>query len=118
MADAMQRADQQPGAVDSASEDVRLRTEKERLLAERARLLADRERMKAKKERLLAERDRLLAKEAALRRRLAESEPQVGSNNSNSGKPLSSVGPRKPPRRRRQSRRGRSGKRPSGQPGH
>lgn len=118
MADAIQRADQQPAAADTASEDARLRIEKECLLAEREQLLAERERMKAKKERLLAERDRLLAKEAALRRHLAESEPQVGSNNSNSGKPLSSVGPRKPPGRRRQSRRGRSGKRRSGRSGH
>lgn len=53
---------------------------------------------------------------ASLTSRVAELERRLGLNSSNSGKPPSSDGPRKPPRT--QSLRGKSGKKSGGQPGH
>ena len=61
----------------------------------------------------------LRAENATLKRRLAEVERRLGLNSSNSGKPPSSDGQRKPPAERStQNSRGRSGKRSGGQPRH
>ena len=105
MAEALQAAQHQPGLVDQAAEILRLR-------AENTVYRADKEVDRAKIESL----------EAALataNQRLAELERQLGLNSSNSSKPPSSDGQRKPPAQgRTQSTRGRSGKRSGGQPGH
>ena len=101
MAEALQAAQHQPGLVDQAAEILRLR-------AENAVYRADKEVDRAKIESLEAAL-------AAAQQRLAELERQMGLNSSNSSKPPSSDGQRKPPAQgRTQSTRGRSG----GQPGH
>ena len=105
MAEALQAAQHQPGLVDQAAEILRLR-------AENAVYQADKEVDRAKIESLEAAL-------AAAQQRLAELERQMGLNSSNSSKPPSSDGQRKPPAQgRTQSTRGRSGKRSGGQPGH
>ena len=58
----------------------------------------------------------LQAENASLKARLAELERRLGLNSSNSGKPPSSDGLKKPARVT--SLRDRSGKRPGGQKGH
>jgi transposase len=62
-------------------------------------------------------REELIAVIAALKARIAELERQLGLNSSNSGKPPSSDGLKKPPARVRSSREP-SGKKPGGQKGH
>ena len=105
MAEALQAAQHQSGLVDQAAEILRLR-------AENAVYRADKEVDRAKI-------DSLEAALAAAQQRMAELERQLGLNSSNSGKPPSSDGQRKPPAQgRTQSTRGRSGKRSGGQPGH
>src|SRR6202166_5085884 len=61
-------------------------------------------------------REELIALVAALRAQIAELERRLGLNSSNSGKPPSSDGLRKPARV--SSLRERSGKKPGGQKGH
>src|SRR5216684_193498 len=61
-------------------------------------------------------REELIALVAALQARLAELERRLGLNSSNSGKPPSSDGLKKPARVK--SLRERSGKKPGGQKGH
>src|ERR1039457_4808118 len=61
-------------------------------------------------------REELIALIAALKSRIAELERQLGLNSSNSGKPPSSDGLKKPARV--SSLRERSGKKPGGQKGH
>src|SRR5450631_4183658 len=61
-------------------------------------------------------REELIALVAALRAHIAELERRLGLNSSNSGKPPSSDGLRKPARV--SSLRERSGKKPGGQKGH
>ena len=65
---------------------------------------------------LLAQAAHHAAEMAAMRARIAELERRLGQNSSNSGKPPSSDGLRKPPRV--SSLRERSGKKPGGQKGH
>jgi transposase len=65
---------------------------------------------------LLAQEARHAAEMAAMRARIAELERRLGLNSSNSGKPPSSDGLRKPVRVG--SLRERSGKKPGGQKGH
>ena len=65
---------------------------------------------------LAAENVELRAQIATLLARVAELERRLGLNSSNSGKPASSDGLKKPPRN--QSLRGRSDKKTGGQPGH
>ena len=94
-----------PSAAALTAENVRLRAENEHLQVD---LAAGQQREES-----------LRAEFAALQQRLQELERQVSPNSSNSGKPPSSDGPRKPPAKRRtQVTRGDSGKRSGGQPGH
>ena len=65
---------------------------------------------------LLAQEARHAAEMAAMQARIAELERRIGLNSSNSGKPPSSDGLKKPARVR--SLRERSGKKPGGQKGH
>ena len=65
---------------------------------------------------LLAQEARHAAEMAAMQARIAELERRLGLNSSNSGKPPSSDGLKKPPRV--SSLRERSGKKPGGQKGH
>jgi transposase len=65
---------------------------------------------------LLAQEARHAAEMEVMRARIAELERRLGLNSSNSGKPPSSDGLKKPPRVR--SLRERSGKKPGGQKGH
>ena len=76
--------------------------------------------LRAENAALRTENKELRAQSAEQRQRLEELERRVGLNSSNSGKPPSSDGPRKPPARRRKTRslRGKFGKRSGGQPGH
>ena len=94
MAGAFRTAEQQPGAVGGPAELIRRRAENESLRAEY--------------EGLRAENEGLRATNANLQQRMEALERQVGLNSSNSGKPPSSDGLRKP--RRIRSIRGRSGK--------
>ena len=68
------------------------------------------------REELIALIQALLADNAALKARVAELERRLGLNSSNSGKPPSSDGLKKPPRVR--SLRERFGRTPGGQKGH
>lgn len=68
------------------------------------------------REELIALIQALLADNAALKARVAELERRLGLNSSNSGKPPSSDGLKKPPRVR--SLRERFGRKPGGQKGH
>ncbi len=91
------------------------------LQAEHAALRAEYEKLRAENAEQRAEYEKLRAENQQLRQRLEELERRVGLDSSNSGKPPSSDGPAKRPARKRKrtrSQRGRSGKRPGGQPGH
>ena len=80
---------------------------------------AENARLRGANEQLRATVERQQAEMAGLQQRLEELERRVGLNSGNSGKPPSSDGPAKPPApKRTRSQRGRSGKRPGGQPGH
>ena len=102
MAEALQGVEPPAG---STAEIVRLRAALE---SARAELAATRQRDESQQ-----------AEIAAFRQRVQELERQVGLNSSNSGKPPSSDGPRKPrAQQRTRSTRGDSGKHSGGQPGH
>ena len=89
------------------------------LVADNAELRADNAELRAENAQFRAENAQFRAENAQLRQLVEQLQRRLGLDSSNSGKPPSSDGPGKPPAKpRTRSQRGRSGKRPGGQPGH